>query len=234
MPVTVPEVIQNLSATVSLLELDDSLIKEHKELLEKSESAVSALCSLQFLINSKQAAISEATEINKKLKFFISLLESHLKDPSIASTQQAQLLAKNPASQQQPPISEIPVVSPISPEEWSSVPRYMIGKLTCQKVNEYISLLNSMLSELIRIQRAVTIPSQKLTVTREQKERLSEYKRSVNQETVGKSFLLESEVKKQGELSDLAIRSMNTILRHFSRIKEVRGGGHNRLVPQLQ
>lgn len=49
-------------------------------------------------------------------------------------------------------------------------------------------------------------------------------------ETQGKCFLLENDVRRRTEMTEFLLAKVHAILRHFGRIREIRGGKQNRIV----
>lgn len=49
-------------------------------------------------------------------------------------------------------------------------------------------------------------------------------------ETHGKCFLLENDVRRRTEMAEFVLSKVHAILRHFARIKEIRGGKQNRII----
>lgn len=78
------------------------------------------------------------------------------------------------------------------------------------------------------------IPPAKMTKI--QRETFWEHKKAATPETAGKAFITEKDVKDKEPWSkssfrlDPAGRNVIAIMRHLGRIKEVRGGGHTRMV----
>lgn len=219
----VAECISKLEGKIELLELDNHFSNEQQQsstmvVVDKIFSIAENYQVIQQLIEAKQQAIQSAREINTQLREYIALLELSSGTLSLSVT-------SNESGE------DVQLIAPLSdPIDWSTVPKYMRGKLTCDKVNEYITSLNTMAAELIRIQR---VSYNKLS--KEQKDCLMEYKNAAYycpNETTDRIFLLESEVKRFTGKTDLVLRALNAILRHCGRIREIRGGGQNRIIFQ--
>lgn len=212
--------IAQLEGKVELLELDYHFCNDQQPnpLIDKIYSIAENFQVIQQLVEAKQQAIQSAREVNAQLREYISLLE-------ISSGTSSLSVATREADEK----GEF-IIALSETTDWSTVPKYMRGKLTCEKVNEYIASLNAMAAELARIQRT---PYNKLS--KEQKDCLMEYKNAASycpNETNDRIFLLEGEVKRFTEKTELVLRGLNAILRHCGRTREIRGGGHNRIIFQ--
>ncbi|KAJ3095584.1 Spindle and kinetochore-associated protein 1 [Phlyctochytrium planicorne] len=150
-----------------------------------------------------------------------------------------------PANSTAPSLSSLPVldeqpviieakkmslsVSPITIAEFEDIPKYLINRLTRDKLNDLLSELNKMIQEKYT---TLKIPQPKMT--KPQRERFWEHKKLITEETKGKAFITEKEVIKNWAKAnfklDPAGRGLIAALRHLGRIKEVRGGGQTRIV----
>jgi hypothetical protein len=226
------KVVCKLESKIQLLEIDNEFIRNNgnsfggaiqgEEVLERAIAVYEDFCFLQTLLQGKMRAVEGAQKINLQLKAYINALEPLVDDPLGESISSNTPNSPNPSNE---------FIAFVGEREWELVPKYMRGKLNCDKINEYISSLNSIAGELVRLQRASTIGNQRFS--KEQRDRLQEYRNLAVPETMvggGRVWLLESEVKRYTEKTEMALRAMHTVLRHLGRIKEVRGGGHNRIV----
>ena len=214
------DVIETLEGKIEILELDHYFVNEKCDspLLDKIYKLAENYQVIQQLIAAKQEAIETAQEINAKLREYINILEKSANIPH----------SEHQSENDKQPFELLNHMS--ESVDWSNVPKYMRGKLTCEKVNEYIDSLNGIATDLMKLQRT---PYNKLT--KDQKDRLMDYKSAASycpNDTSEKVFLLESEVKRLTGKTELALRALNTILRHCAKIREVRGGGHNRIIFQ--
>ncbi|KAJ3086199.1 hypothetical protein HK102_013418 [Quaeritorhiza haematococci] len=130
----------------------------------------------------------------------------------------------------------VPCLIPISVAEFTSLPKYLVGRLTRDKLNDSLSELNKIYatkSRLLRIPQASMSP--------DEKDRYWEHQRLVTDETkVGtKVFITDKDIKELGSGGksgssfklDPTGRNIISMIRHLGRIKEVRGNGVTRRVP---
>lgn len=107
-----------------------------------------------------------------------------------------------------------------------------VGRITLLKLNEILDQLNA----LFRDKHAIlSIPHGDMT--KAQREIFWEHKEARTNETKGKLFLCEGDLRvhkwsKSKFVFNAVGRNVVTILRHLGRIKEVRGGGQTRIVLQ--
>lgn len=132
--------------------------------------------------------------------------------------------------------SEIPA---ITLEEFETVPKYMRGRLTREKVNGGVEFLNRVLLDKYTFlrQNPTKLPP-------DQRQKYYDWKDCEMEETLGKFFVTETDVKaalgaKGGTGMSSATfkldstgRAILAIMRHCGRIKEVRGNGMTRFVVQ--
>ncbi|KAJ3262579.1 hypothetical protein HK103_000108 [Boothiomyces macroporosus] len=113
-------------------------------------------------------------------------------------------------------------IDPVTEPELATVPKY---------VNTMIGELNILLQEK---EQLLNIPQSKMT--KSQKDIYWEHKELGTEETKGKMYLLEKDLQKRAWSSkspfvyNAAGRNLIVILRALGKIKEVRGGGHTRIV----
>lgn len=141
----------------------------------------------------------------------------------------------NPGTIQAP--SEIPA---ITLEEFETVPKYMRGRLTREKVNGGVEFLNRVILDKYTFlrQNPAKLPP-------DQRQKYYDWKDCETEETVGKVFVTETDVKtalgaKGGPGGpgvpgttfklDSTGRAILAIMRHCGRIKEIRGNGMTRFV----
>ncbi|KAG9291044.1 hypothetical protein G9A89_012916 [Geosiphon pyriformis] len=121
------------------------------------------------------------------------------------------------------------LISYLTVPDFENVPKYIANRLTRDKVNEAIDDLNKLLADKYRILKMN--PS---SMNQSLKARYWEYKEAINEETKGKYFITENDLKinnlKINFKLDVAGRAILAILRHVGKLKEVRGGGQTRYV----
>ncbi|KAI8614430.1 hypothetical protein BC830DRAFT_1127462 [Chytriomyces sp. MP71] len=151
---------------------------------------------------------------------------------------------------QQPNVAAEPVaslkkmitsVALLSQAEFESLPKYLVNRLTLDKINSTLSDFNKLVSN-----KYVSLKIPHAKMTKPQRDRYWEHKKSCNDATKGKAFLMEREVKENWWVAtstkaaaeksggsfklDPNGRSVLALIRHLGRIKEVRGGGDTRIV----
>ncbi|TPX61497.1 hypothetical protein PhCBS80983_g01098 [Powellomyces hirtus] len=123
------------------------------------------------------------------------------------------------------------VIGPITVTEFDSLAKYQVGRLTRDKINDIIAEFSSLVADKYTFMK---IPPAKMT--KNQRDLFWEHKKVATPETTGKAFVTEKDVKDKDLFSkstfrlDPSGRSVIAIVRHLGRLKEVRGGGHTRLV----
>ncbi|KAJ3020979.1 UNVERIFIED_CONTAM: Spindle and kinetochore-associated protein 1 [Siphonaria sp. JEL0065] len=132
-------------------------------------------------------------------------------------------------------------ISLLSDSEFDALPKYLLNRLTLDKINASLSEFNKLVSTKYT---SLKIPHAKMNKL--QRDRFWEHKKSCNDATKGKAFLMEREIKdgwwsagavngrvdknSMGFKLDPLGRSVLALARHLGRIKEVRGGGDTRIV----
>lgn len=124
------------------------------------------------------------------------------------------------------------IVSHLSHSEFENLPKYLVGRMNVQKINSFIDELNRILCEKYSLlQRANPA---KLSV--DQRQRYFEWKSAETEETAGKYFLTETDLKAKsgnapsGFKYDQVARNIMTILRQVGRIRESRSPGVIRFI----
>ncbi|ESN92348.1 hypothetical protein HELRODRAFT_181546 [Helobdella robusta] len=98
--------------------------------------------------------------------------------------------------------------------------KYMIGRLSVEKINNTIDTLNQVCGCKYDI-----LITHKSKQTDKIRNAIREYKNEENGETKGFNFITENDIKQFGQIKiDKSLFSILTILRHCGRIREVRGG----------
>lgn len=122
----------------------------------------------------------------------------------------------------------VDAIEHISPHEFDGLPKYLKGRLTVAKVNNLVDDFNRFILEKYTL-LARANPA-KLSL--EQRQRFMEWKTAETDETVGKFFITESDLKTKsatgvnfGFKFDQVTRNILTILRQVGRIKEHRSSG---------
>eukprot|EP00842_Homolaphlyctis_polyrhiza_P004244 jgi/Hompol1/4820/HPOL_003904-RA len=152
-------------------------------------------------------------------------------DPRHDSSSSSSPSASDPAPQKsdsKPPRS----LQLLTELEASRIPQY-ITRMTCDKINLAVAELNKLIEDKYTV---LKMPQPKMNKL--QRSLFWEHKQlaSMTPETKGHVFVTEKDLKdKEGWTKstfkfDAVGRSVIAVLRHLGRIREVRGGGHTRIV----
>ncbi|CAG8758912.1 11613_t:CDS:2, partial [Ambispora leptoticha] len=118
-------------------------------------------------------------------------------------------------------------LSYITIPEFDTVPKYILNRLTREKINEAIDDFNKLLADKYRILKMNTS-----SMNQNLKARYWEYKEAITEETKGKKFITENDIKNTNLKINLKMdatgRAIFAVLRHVGKLKEVRGGGKTR------
>ncbi|TPX72121.1 hypothetical protein SpCBS45565_g00672 [Spizellomyces sp. 'palustris'] len=122
-------------------------------------------------------------------------------------------------------------VAPVTVAEFESLPKYLVGRLNRDRLNDQISEFAQLVADKHTMMR-ISPPK----MTKNQRDVFWEHRKAATADTTGKAFITEKDVREKGQWSKSAFRldptgrSVIAIMRHLGRIKEVRGGGHSRIV----
>ncbi|CAG8464377.1 3714_t:CDS:2 [Paraglomus brasilianum] len=123
----------------------------------------------------------------------------------------------------------LPKVSYVTISEFDNVPKYIVKRLTREKINEAIDDINKVFGEKYRILRMN--PS---SMSQNMKARYWEYKESYIDEIKERPYITEKDLKSSNVRikfkPDITGKTVLALLRHIGRIKEIRGGGYTRYV----
>lgn len=115
--------------------------------------------------------------------------------------------------------SDIPVISSVSQEELDAAPQYVKGRLTVEKIERVVESLNKIASAKYEI---LGKPYRDLNTI--DKNTYQDFQESECDETGGKQFLTDAEIKGFGKLRlDATAKSVINVLRHVGALKHVRG-----------
>lgn len=116
----------------------------------------------------------------------------------------------------------IPTIPTIPEDEFQSLPKYIIGRITRQKINQQISILNEM---IINKYTLLTTNNTNLPISSSSnKEMIKQWKRELleSPDLENAIFLSDYDIKENKQLPTSSLRSMLSLLKSFSRIREVR------------
>lgn len=105
----------------------------------------------------------------------------------------------------------------------------LAGRLTVRKFNECVAQLNKIYQDKKRI---LSIPQSKMS--KSERDIYWEHREASSAEVEGKVYLLEQDLRahswsKSSFVNNATGRAVIAILRHLGRIREVRGGGKNKV-----
>ncbi|XP_064620838.1 spindle and kinetochore-associated protein 1-like [Lineus longissimus] len=113
-----------------------------------------------------------------------------------------------------------PSIEYLTVDEFESVPKYMKGRMTYEKMNSAIDELNHAFDAKYKILR-----QRRSYLSEKQKQKARDYKAQENKDTKGLHFIVEDDIKNDSGLKlDKASKTLFTILRHCQRFREVRSG----------
>lgn len=113
---------------------------------------------------------------------------------------------------------------PLSESEFEALPKYIRGRLALERVNKFVEDLNK-----IFVEKYTLLKCNPAKLPFDQRQRYYDWKQGENDETRGKFFITEADLKARSGLGVLKMdqtgRSILTILRQAGRIKESRSPG---------
>ena len=180
------KIVCKVESKIQLLEIDNEFIRYNgssfggtvhgEEVLERALAVYEDFCFLQTLLQGKMRAVEGARKINLQLRAYIEALEPLVDGDADSEASPS----KSPNSSSLP--NEF--IAYLDEREWETVPKYMRGKLNCDKLNEYIGSLNGIAAELVRLQRASMGGGGNHRFSKEQRDRLQEYRNLAVPETM--------------------------------------------------
>lgn len=120
---------------------------------------------------------------------------------------------------------QIPTIPEIPEEEFQSLPKYIVGRITRQKINQQISILNEMIiTKYTTLLANTTTTSPSNTIVNVDLNRIKQWKQEQleSPELENAIFLTDIDIKENRNLPVTSIRSMLSLLKSFSRLREVR------------
>ncbi|GBC03727.1 hypothetical protein RclHR1_00530002 [Rhizophagus clarus] len=246
-----------LFRTEGTCEEADEVLRELRDSLSEIETRVSQM--LRFL-GEEKAAIERTDEIRAKLQSQHDHLEwinqhlpkhlpGNIEYPTIGRTNvypsDNKLQEQDTLQEIDLPYEENPFYVPQKPTnnnfvalglsyitvtDFNSIPKYLLNnRISRDKVNEAIDDFNKVVQEKYTI-----LNSQQSSLNHNMKQKYWEYKGADNEETRGKDFITENDLKTTNQKINFKMdangRAIISILRHCGKIKEVRGGGQIRYV----
>ena len=124
-----------------------------------------------------------------------------------------------------------PLLEPLRMDEFDSIPRYLKGRLTMERINSFTTQLNRLYQDKYSILK--TNPAR---LSPDLRNRYYLWREEENNDVQGRFFISETDLKNgigknsTGLKLDPANRSIIASLRHVGRLREVRVGGGVRLV----
>lgn len=127
-------------------------------------------------------------------------------------------------------IISVPLISPLSMDEYNTTPKYMLGRITHASLNRSIRDINEALKEKYRLMR-----KKRKDMTPQEIRTVQAFKKQENSESQGTYFILADDIKALGVADDgfngRQFSAQLPVLRHHKRLREIRGGGLTRLAP---
>lgn len=127
-----------------------------------------------------------------------------------------------------PKVPSVPLIVPLTPDEYNETPKYMLGRITHASLNKTVQDINLTMAEKYRLMK-----KKQKDKTPQEIRLVQTFKKQENSESQGAFFILADDMKLLGVSTDgfnsRQFFSHLPILRHHRRIKEIRGGGHTRL-----
>lgn len=124
--------------------------------------------------------------------------------------------------------SNVPLMSPLTPEEYADTPKYMLGRITHASLNKTVQDINLTMAEKYRLMK-----KKQKDKTPQEVRLVQTFKKQENAESQGSFFILGDDLKLLGVSTDgfnaRQFASHLPILRHHHRLREIRGGGFTRL-----
>ncbi|TRY70394.1 hypothetical protein TCAL_13201 [Tigriopus californicus] len=215
------------SLALALAQMKQSL-RENRGLLQSWREEQAKAAALLKLMSEKKLIIDSITQKLPECPY--------LPQNKIAQGQtQAKTQIKTQNGHSQPPTKKGPLVRKEKPttivkdavsyltlQEFDAIPKYMLGRLSYEAINQAIDDYNQALKDKYEFygKGFQSMSSMK------DKKRYKEMKALETKETRGFQFLVSEDLKSTTHLkSESARKSIFTILRHFKRVKEVRGPG---------
>lgn len=196
-------------ATLSakLDELDAALEQLNSRLAAEEEGMSAVLSIINRVSAAQQAASFRPPEQQRSRK-------TSLKQPNqVVST---------------PSLQQVEIVR-LSPTEFENIPKYLKGRLSLEKLNQWTELL-----EKIFVEKYSIMQSTPAKLGGESRNRYYEWRDQESEECRGQPFVTEHDIKTlcqgKGPKMDPTGRSIISILRHCGRLREVRSTGIVRLV----
>ncbi|KAK3798631.1 hypothetical protein RRG08_019117 [Elysia crispata] len=243
MEISLAEIAEGYSQNINMLKMAKALSDSgNTEALAQSAKTVDEL--KMELSNTSKSVRREALELKKledlKLENAVFLERLHYVMENVPSKLPQQNQKAAPAQQirQEPDQRPEPVKTGISQvqmigcqyldfltvDEFKSIPKYMKGRLTYDKVNSVIEKLDKVYVEKYKIRR-----HKKSSLNDLNKKRFEGYRLQETEDTKGVPFIVEQDITDFSSLKmDSALRNIFTILRHCGLVFEIRGGGYTR------
>lgn len=154
-------------------------------------------------VDENSSAVANPAQTKKSVKFDF--------------TQQASSSSSNRSSPASP-YSQI--LFPLSPEEFEALPKYLRGRMPIDRVNGMIEDLNRIFCEKYTILKAnpAKLPF-------DQRQRFYDWKGMENDETKGRFFVTDGDLKAKSVRMDQTGRNILTLIRQAGRFKESRSPG---------
>ncbi|GFS07892.1 spindle and kinetochore-associated protein 1-like [Elysia marginata] len=246
MEISLAEVAEGYTQNISMLKMAKTLLESGcSESLSQPAAIVDEL--RVELANTSKSMRREELQLKKfedlkresailleRLKYVMENVPTKLPQQKTAVSAQCRNETIQSIEPTKPSVPQVPLVQMIgcqyldflTVDEFKTVPKYMKGRLTYDKVNSMIEKLDKVYIEKYKIRRL-----KKSSLNDVNKKRLDAYRLQETEETKGLYFIVEQDIADFSSLKmDSVLRNIFTILRHCGLIFEIRGGGYTRLV----
>ncbi|KAK0047144.1 spindle and kinetochore-associated protein 1 [Biomphalaria pfeifferi] len=213
---------------------DDSFIQLVCNLNKSLDEIYKILKVMRHRVNEAKIQLGQNEELNNQLKTLAEQFQhaldnvpsrlSKLKPQHVVPVMPLQDSVDNRKMEPAVHSNECNYLRFLTVQEFESVPKYMKGRLTYDKVNHTVELLDKAYTEKYKI-----LSQKKATLNDMNRKRCENYRSQEIKETKGVHFIVEKDITEFTSLKlDINARNILTILRHCGVIHEIRGGGHVR------
>jgi len=229
--------------TLRIIELDirhmEKAITELKKVITNGKTELAEMHALtQDVRELTEVARHMSENIPESLSRVTSNVENlgdHELAPRVAENGASRQVAAENSKENKAPsnplpskVSNIPLILPLTSEEYNETPKYMLGRITHALLNKTVQDINLTMTEKYRL-----LKKKQKDKTPQEIRLVQTFKKQENPESQGAYFILAEDLKVLGVSTDgfnsRQFAAHLPILRHHRRIREIRGGGHTRL-----
>lgn len=195
---------------------------------------INSLC--ESILNEHELAEEEkqrAKLLSRKSQFVLNNIPDRfncLSSIGVPTTESAEIdgnsVQSNIKSVREQPLKCVLEVPYLTLDEFDSIPKYLKGRVTYDKINGFVDVFNKVLSNKYAI-----FKKKKSTLKKKDVNLWNEFNKQELKETKGLYFCVGNDfLNLASHALDKASLNMLTILRHLGRIREIRSGGILRYV----